>query len=70
MSFARKMGEHLSKHLSNEYIQKLSDHAKQSATGAFKTVSKRGIQKTVGTIGDIIGNKITDKIARVSKTSL
>ena len=70
MSFARKMGEHLSNYVSNKYSQKLSDHAKQSATCAFKTFSKREIQKTVGTIGDIIGNKITDKIARVSKTSL
>ena len=70
MSFARKIGEHLSKHVSNKYSQKLSDHAKQSATDVFKIVSKRAIQKPAGTIGDTTGNKISDKIARVSKTSL
>ena len=45
-------------------------HVKQSATDAFKTASKRVIHKTAEATGDLIGNKITDKITRVSKTSL
>ena len=51
------------------FSQKFLDHAKQSATEAFKTISKRLIQKTVETTGDLIGNKISDKITRVSKSS-
>ena len=34
------------KNLSGKYTQKLSDHAKKSATDALKTSSKRVIQKT------------------------
>ena len=42
--------------------QKLLDHAKQSATDAFKTVSKRVIQKTAEATGDLSGKKIANKI--------
>ena len=42
----KNIGNHLSKHVSSKYIQKLLDHAKQSATDALKTTSKRLIQKT------------------------
>ena len=41
------------------------DHAKQSATDAFKHASKRAIQKTGEAIGDLTGNKIA--CTRVSK---
>ena len=34
----------------------------------LKTASKRAIQKTAEATGDLIGNKIADKITRVSKT--
>ena len=34
---------------------------------AIKTASKRAIQKTAETTGDLIGNKIADKITSVSK---
>ena len=33
----------------------------------MKTASKRAIQKRVETTGDLIGNKIVDKISKVSK---
>ena len=55
--------------LSNKYGQKLFDSAQKSTTVAMKTASKRAIQKTVGATGDLIGNKIVDKITRVSKKS-
>ena len=32
--------------MSGNYSQKLLDHTKQSATDAFKTASKKAIQKT------------------------
>ena len=35
----------------------------------FKTASKRAIQKTAEGSGDLIGNKIADKITKVSKNS-
>ena len=48
----------LSKNLNTKYSQKLLDHAKQSATDALKTVSKRAIQKTAEVTGDLIENKM------------
>ena len=39
------------------------------AADALKTASKRAIYKTVEAAGDIIGNKIADRITEVSKTS-
>ena len=59
----------MSKNLSSKYSQKRLDHAKQSATDVFKTLSKRVIQKRAEAPSDLIGNKIAYKITRVSKTS-
>ena len=42
---------------------------KKSRTDAVKTASKRAIQKTAGASGDLIGNKIADKVTSVSKKS-
>ena len=65
----RNIGTNIGKKLSGKYSQKLIDLNKQSATGAIKTASKRAIQKNAETTGDLIGNKIADKITKVSKTS-
>ena len=59
MSVARSM--------SNKYGKKLVGTAKRSATDAIKTASERAIQKTAEATGDLIGNKIVDKITSVSK---
>ena len=69
LSFAKNMGRNISKNLKSKYSQNLHDHAKQSATNLLKISSKRFIQKVAEAAGDLIGNKITDKIIRVSKTS-
>ena len=61
MSFARSM--------SNKYGKKLVDTAKKFAAYAIKTASKRAIQKTAEATGHLVGNKITDEIASVSKKS-
>ena len=61
------MNQEIGKSLSNKYGQKHLDSAKKITTDAIKTVSKRAIQKTAEATGDLIGNKITDKIASVSK---
>ena len=63
--FSKNMG----KSLSNKYGQKLIDSAKKSTTDAIKTASKRAIQKTAEGTGDLIGNKIADKITSISKKS-
>ena len=65
LSFAKNMGTHLS----NKYSQKLFDTAKKSTTDATKTASKRPIQKTAEARGDLIGNRIADKITNYSKKS-
>ena len=56
-----------SKTLSGKYSEKLLDHAKQSATDVFKTALKRAIQKIAEATGDLIGNKITNRIAKFEK---
>ena len=49
-------------------IQKLLDHAKQSAINATKTILRSNFKKAEST-GDLIGRKTTDKITDVSKIS-
>ena len=65
LSFAKNMGTHLS----NKYSKKLLDTVKKSATDVIKTTSKRAIQKTAEATGELLGNKIADKITNVSKKS-
>ena len=55
------------KNVSNKYGQKLFDTAEKFSTDAIKTTSKRAIQKTAEATGDLIGNKIADKITSISK---
>ena len=66
--FARNMGKNIgkniSKSLSSNFSQKALDHAKQSATDAFKTSSKRVIPKIVEAARNLTGSNITDKITR------
>ena len=60
-SFAKN----ICKDLSNKYGQKRVDTAKKSATDALKTASKRSIQKTAEATGDLVGNKIAEKITSI-----
>ena len=72
LSFARNIGTHatkVAKNMSNKYIQKLVDTAKKSATDVIKTASIRATQKTAEATGDLVGNKIADKITSASKKS-
>ena len=59
LSFARKFGDKYGKQLMNTATKKGID--------AAKTASKRIIQKTEAT-GDLIGNKIADKITSIGKS--
>ena len=58
LSFAKNMGTHLS----NKYSQTLFDSAQKSTVDALKTASKRAIHKKAEAAGDLIGNKIADKL--------
>ena len=65
LSFAK----HMRKSLSSKYGQKLLDSAKKPTADAIETASKRAIQKAAEATGDLIGNKIADKITSISKKS-
>ena len=59
LSFARK--------LSYKYGKKIMDTARKTGIGAGKTGSKRVIEKAAEANGDLIGNKIADKITWLRK---
>ena len=61
-SMGRNIGKNKSKYLCSKYSHKLLGHIKQSATDAFKTTSKRVIQKTAEATVDLIWNKIANQI--------
>ena len=50
-------------------IEDKIDNAERSATNAFRTSSKRVIQKIAEASGGLIGNKIINRITKVSKNS-
>ena len=60
MSFARKFGDN--------YGKKLMDTVTKTGMDAAKTSWKREVQKTAEATGDLIGNKIADKITSIGKT--
>ena len=60
LSFARIFGD--------KYGKKLIDTATKTGIDGAKTASKRMVQKTAEAAGDLIGNKIADKITSVGKS--
>ena len=60
----KNIGKITSKNVTVKYSQKLVDHAKESKIDALKTASK-----TAEAAGDLIGNKIAEKILKVSRSS-
>ena len=59
LSFAKKCG--------NKHGKELMDTATKTGIDAAKTTSKRIVQKTAEGTGDLIGNKIADKITSIGK---
>ena len=59
LSFARRFYD--------KYGKKLMDIATKTELDAAKTASKRVVQKTAEAIGDLIRNKIADKITSLGK---
>ena len=71
MSFLKNIGTYatkVAKNMSSKYSEKLLDSARKSSTDPIKTASKREIQKIAELTADLIGNKIADKTATVSKS--
>ena len=60
LSFAKNLG--------NKYGKKLMDTATKTGMNATKIASKRVVQKTTEATGDLIGNKIVDKITSIGKS--
>ena len=58
----KNIGKNISKILNCKNIQKLLDHAKQSATDALKNTWKRVIQIKVEGTGDLIIKKIAESL--------
>ena len=48
-------------------VKKLMDTATKTGIDARKTASKRVVQKAAEATGDLIGNKIVDKITSIGK---
>ena len=69
-SVCKNLCKNISTNLSGKYNQKILDHTKQSGNRYTCNFFKKSlISKTAKDFGDFIGNEITDKITRVSKTS-
>ena len=51
-----------------KYGKRLMDTATKTRIDVAKTASKREVQKTAEATGDLIGNKIADKITSLGKT--
>ena len=60
LSFASKCGD--------KYGKKLIDTTTKTGMDAAKIDSKRVVQKTAEATGDLIGNKIVDKITSIGKS--
>ena len=60
MSFAKRFFD--------KHGKKLMDNATKTGIDPTKTASKRVVQKTAEATGDLIGNKIADKITSLGKT--
>ena len=65
LSFAENVSKtickNISKKSSGKYSQKILDHAKESATDALKTASKRLISKTAAATDYLICNEVSEK---------
>ena len=63
-NICKNISKNISKNVSSKFSQKRIDHAKHFTINAVKATSKRAIQKTAVATGDLIGNKIVDKITQ------
>ena len=75
LSFARKFGDKYGKKLMNtatkvgtsKYGKKILDTTKKQGSEFAKTTGKKIVQNSAEATGDLIGNKIADKIKSLGK---
>ena len=76
LSFARKFGDIYGKKLMNtatkvetsKYGKKIIDTTKKQGNEFAKTAGKKIVQRSAEATGDLIGNKIADKITSLGKS--
>ena len=67
MNTATETGINASKNFEDKYGKNLMDTAKNQGTNFAKTAGKKVVQKSAEATGDLIGNKIADKITSLGK---
>ena len=55
-NMGKNIGKNISKNVNSKCSKKLLDNAKEFATSALETVSKRAIQKTADATSDLTGS--------------
>ena len=68
LSFARNFGDKYGKSIINsKNVKKLMDGATKTSKDFAKIAGKKIIHKSVEATGDLVGNKIADKITSIGK---
>ena len=67
LPFARNMRKNVCKKISKNVGSKNSRKPFEYATDSLKTVLRKAIQKTAQVTDDLTGNKIADRMTKVSK---
>ena len=68
LSFARNFGDKYDKSMiSSKNVKKLMDGATKTSKNFDKIAGKKVIHKTAKATGDLVGNKIADKITSMGK---
>ena len=68
MNTATKTGINAAKKFGDKYGKNLMDTSKKQGTNFAKTAVKKIVQKSAETTGDLIANKIADKITSLGKS--
>ena len=68
MNTATKTGINNAKNFGDKYDKNLMDTVKKHRTNFAKTAGKKIVQKSAEATGDLIGNKIADKITSLCKS--
>ena len=68
MNTATKTGINSGKKIGDKYHKNLKDTAKKQGTNFAKTAGTKIVQTSAEATGDLIGNKIADKITSLGKS--
>ena len=66
-NMSKNFGKKISKNVSSKYSQNILDHAKNFATDALKTSSKRAIRNPAEATSDLMGNKMLIELQSFKK---